>query len=212
MSSTGKSSLTRVFFVRHGVTEQTGKVLYGHTKGLNLNDEGKEQARLLAEYFRPIHVDIIVSSPLERAYETAQAIAEDRDLTIEVNENLIDTNIGDWTNFLLEDCAKLPEWKTVLQNPSQFCFPGGESFVDVYDRMSNAVRSIVKENENKNIVITCHRDPIIILLASYLGVHMDMFQRIPCYPASLSQVVFENSVARVENVNVLPAQRLVHDA
>lgn len=209
MNDNSKPEITRVFFVRHGVTDQTGKVLYGHTKGLNLNDEGKEQARLLAEYFSPIHVDAIFSSPLERAYQTAEAIALNRNLEITQRDELMDTDVGSWTNFTLEACSKLPEWKTVLSQPSQFKFEEGESFVDVFDRMSNIVHQIVSFNAGKNVVITCHRDPIIILLASYLGVHMDLFQRIPCKPASLAEVVFENGIARVESVNVLPAQRLV---
>lgn len=84
----------------------------------------------------------------------------------------------------------------------------GESFVDIFDRMSDVVQSVVSANEGKNIVVTSHRDPIIILLASYLGVHMDSFQRIPCKPASLTEVAFYNGIGSVESVNVLPAKRM----
>ena len=209
MNNNSKSESTRVFFVRHGVTDQTGKVLYGHTKGLNLNAEGKEQARLIADYFEPVHVDAVFSSPLERAYQTAEEIVKGRNLEITVRDELKDTDVGAWTNFTLEACSKLPEWKIVQEQPSQFCFPDGESFADVFDRMSTIVRSIVSYNVGKNVVITCHRDPIIILLSSYLGVHMDLFQRIPCKPASLTEIVFTDGIARVESINVLPAQRMV---
>lgn len=209
MNNHSNEESTRVFFVRHGVTAQTGKVLYGRTKGLNLTDEGVEQARLLAEHFAPVHVDEIISSPLERAFETAQAIAAGRDIAISTRDELMDTDVGAWTNLTIKECSEFPEWNIVQSSPSQFCFPEGESFADVFDRMANVVRSIVETHKGKNIVITCHRDPIILLLASYLGVHMDLFQRIPCKPASLAEVVFSDGIARVESINVLPTQRMV---
>lgn len=209
MDNNSKSDSTRVFFVRHGVTDQTGKALYGQMQGIHLNEEGLEQARQIAEYFEPVHVDAIFSSPLERAYQTAQVIGKGRNVEITTRDELKDTDVGAWTNMLFEECSEFPEWKAVQGVPSQFCFPEGESFVDVFDRMSTIVRSIVSFNKGKNVVITCHRDPIIILLASYLGVHMDSFQRIPCKPASLTEVVFTNGIARVESINVLPAQRMV---
>jgi len=200
---------TRIFFVRHGVTDLTGTVLYGRTKEIFLNEEGREQAELMAQYFEPIRIDAVYSSPLERALETAEIITKNRGLEITVEEKLADTDVGSWTNMKLKDCAELEEWKNVQSTPSQFKFPEGESFVDVFDRMSDVVRNVVADNKGKNIVITSHRDPIIILMASYLGVHMDSFQRIPCKPASLTEVAFFNGIGTVESVNVLPAKRMV---
>jgi len=173
-----------------------------------LNGEGRIQAELMAQYFEPIRIDAVYSSPLERAFETAEIITSNRGLEISVKEEMADTEVGAWTNMKLKECAELEEWKSVQATPSQFKFPEGESFVDVFDRMSNVVRSIVASNEGKNIVVTSHRDPIIILLASYLGVHMDSFQRIPCKPASLTEVAFFNGIGTVESVNVLPAKRM----
>ena len=194
--------------MRHGVTDQTGKILYGRTKGIHLNAEGMEQAELMAQYFEPIKIDAVFSSPLERAFQTAEIISRGRDLEITTKDDLADTDVGSWTNLGLKECSDLEVWKSVQATPSQFKFPGGESFVDIFDRMSEVVRSIVSYNEGKNIVITSHRDPIIILLASYLGIHMDLFQRIPCKPASLTEVTFVNGIGAVESVNVLPAKRM----
>ncbi len=208
VNNNSKDSPTRIFFVRHGVTDQTGKVLYGRTKGINLNEEGRQQAELMAQYFEPIKIDAVYSSPLERAFETAEIITSDRGLEISAIEDLADTDVGAWTNMGLKECSELEEWKNVQATPSQFKFPEGESFVDIFDRMSDVVRSVVSANEGKNIVVTSHRDPIIILLASYLGVHMDFFQRIPCKPASLTEVAFYNGIGSVESVNVLPAKRM----
>lgn len=195
--------------MRHGVTAQTGTVLYGRTKGLELSEEGVEQARLMSEHLFSIHIDAIYSSPLERAFDTAQAIAKDRDLDVITRDELLDTHVGTWTNLTLAECALREEWKIVQEHPTQFAFPDGESFIDVLGRMNKVVNELVEKHVGENIVVTCHRDPIILLLGSYMGVHMDLFQRIPCKPASMSEVVFTNGVARVESVNVLPTQRMV---
>ncbi len=208
MNPDDSGALTRIFFVRHGVTDKTGTVLYGRTKGISLNEEGRNQAELMGQYFEPIKIDAVFSSPLERALETAEIITHDRGLDINVNEGLSDTDVGSWTNMKMAECNELEQWKNVQATPSQFKFPQGESFVDVFDRMSEAVRFITTNYIGKNIVVTSHRDPIIILLASYLGVHMDSFQRIPCKPASLTEVAFINGIGTVESVNVLPAKRM----
>ncbi len=209
MNSNSKAEKTRVFFVRHGVTTGTGKVLYGLTKGLHLTEEGREQAEFLAEHLSDIHVDAIFSSPLERAYQTAEALNKGRNLDIETHEGLLDTHIGEWTNLTLDDCRKFAEWEMVQAHPSQFTFPDGESFVGVLDRMKRTTHQIVTDNPGKTIIITGHRDPTILLLGNYLGIHMDLFQRIPCNPASVSEVVFSDGIAKVESINVLPTKRMV---
>lgn len=209
MNNKSDTESTRLFFVRHGVTEQTGKVLYGRTKGLDLSDEGREQAELLARHLSNIDIHEVFSSPLERAFQTAEAIAQPRGLDVTVRDELVDTHVGAWTNMTLADCSNSKDWKIVQEHPAQFTFPGGESFIGVLERMESVVRVIVEYNSGKNVVIVCHRDPIILLLASYLGVHMDLFQRIPCTPASVSEVRFINGVAHVESINVVPTLRMV---
>ena len=70
-----------LFLVRHGLTAQTGGVLYGRTPGVSLDDRGRAQAEHLAERFRPIRLTAIYSSPLERCVETVEALARSRSAT-----------------------------------------------------------------------------------------------------------------------------------
>ena len=79
---------------------------------------------------------------------------------------------------------------------------------DVFNRMNKNVMEIVRNNSGKNIVIVAHRDPIIILMAHYLGIHMDNFQRVPCAPASISIVDFHGILAEVRGVGILPSSRI----
>lgn len=209
MNSESTEKITRIFFVRHGVTSQTGTVLYGRTSGLALSDEGQDQAQAMASFLNDVKIDVVISSPLERAAQTAKAIADRHDLDVEIIEDFIDTDNGIWTNRLMEDCRKEPDWKIIQQTPSQYKFEGGESYIDILDRMDKATRLVVQKYEGKSIVIASHRDPIISLLSSYLGLHLDLFQRIPCDPASMSEVQFINGIAMVSSVNVLPASRMV---
>lgn len=204
-----KDNPTRIFFVRHGVTAQTGKVLYGRTKGIDLNDEGIAQAKATAKYLSTIKFDAIVSSPLERAFQTAQQIAALQDCDIEVNENVSDTDTGIWTGKTMEEAIKEKDWIQITTKPSNYSFEGGESFKELFDRMEKSVNEIVENNTGKIVAIVAHRDPIIILMAKYLDVHMDNFQKIPCGPASISIVNFTKGNTSVKGIGIVPSSRIM---
>lgn len=204
-----KDNPTRIFFVRHGVTAQTGKILYGRTKGIDLNEEGIVQAKATAQYLSTIQLNVLISSPLERAYQTAEHIAALQNCEIDINENISDTDTGIWTGRTMEDAMKEEDWKLITTKPSSYVFEGGESFQDLFNRMDKTINEIVEKNLGENIAIVAHRDPIIILMAHYLGVHMDNFQKIPCGPASISIVNFIKGVTIVKGIGIVPSSRIV---
>jgi probable phosphoglycerate mutase len=193
---------TTVLFVRHGQTPTTGAVLPGRAKGLHLADAGKEQAEKVAERLKALKtIDAIYASPLERTRETAAPIAKARGLKVVADKGLLECDFGEWTGRQLKDLMKLPEWATVQRYPSGFRFPGGESFAEMQARITGAVAALVGRHPGGTIVCVSHADPIKAAVASALGTHLDLFQRINISPCSITTIAYGPGGPAVLNVN-----------
>ena len=129
---------TLILLVRHGLTPTTGVKLPGRAPGLHLSDEGRRQADEAAARIGALpKIAAVYSSPLERARETALAIARARHLAVRVERGLLEIDIGEFTGLSLKKAARRPEWPIIQQNPSGFRFPGGESFLEMQARMTS---------------------------------------------------------------------------
>jgi probable phosphoglycerate mutase len=179
-----------VCFVRHGTTATTGKVLPGRAKGLHLSDQGREEAAKAGESLAGVAVAAVYASPLERTRETAAAIAERVGKPVVIDRTLIECDFGDWTGETLSRLSKLPEWRTVQRWPSGFRFPGGESFLELEARLAGSVSRICEAHPGQVVVAVSHADCIKTVLASALGVPLDLFQRIVVAPCSISTVAY----------------------
>ena len=193
---------TTVLYVRHGQTPTTGSVLPGRAKGLHLADVGKQQAEAVAERLKGIKaIDAIYASPLERTRETAAPIAKARGLKVVAEKGLLECDFGEWTGRSLKELMKLPEWSTVQRYPSGFRFPGGESFAEMQTRITGAVSELVTRHPGGTIVCVSHADPIKAAVASALGTHLDLFQRINISPCSVTTITYATGGPFVLNVN-----------
>ncbi len=193
---------TTVLLVRHGQTPTTGQSLPGRAPGLHLADAGVRQAERAAERLAELNkVDAVYCSPLERTRETAKPIGKALGLTPKVRKGLLECDFGEWTGAQLKDLFKLPEWKTVQQAPSQFRFPGGESFTEMQVRIVTAIEQLAAEHPGGTIVCVSHADPIKAAMAHALGTHIDLFQRIVISTCSISAVSYTSGGPIVLAVN-----------
>ncbi len=191
-----------MLFVRHGQTPTTGSVLPGRAKGLHLADTGRQQAEAVAERLRALpKIDAIYASPLERTRETAAPIGKVRQLKVVPLRGLLECEFGDWTGRKLKDLMKLPEWSTVQRYPSGFRFPNGESFAEMQTRITGAVADVVARHAGGTVVLVSHADPIKAAVASALGTHLDLFQRIVISPCSITTIAYGPGGPVVLNVN-----------
>ena len=181
---------TRLVLVRHAVTSQTGPLLSGRKPGIDLSDEGREQAKAVGlRLAPPVRIDRIFSSPIERTQQTAQAIAQHHNLEVVTLDGVIEAEYGDWTGGALADLARTDLWKVVQTAPSRARFPNGEGIAEMQARMVSALDEVIATHAGENIVIVSHADPIKAAIAHYSGVHLDLFQRVVVSPASVT--VFE---------------------
>src|SRR5919109_102567 len=193
---------TVVLLVRHGVTATTGKVLPGRRPGLHLTDEGVTQAENAARRIAQLkRVAAIYSSPLERARETARAIARARRMPVRIERGLLEIDIGQWAGRKLDEVRKRPEWDVVQRHPSVFRFPGGESFSEMQARITDALARLVAQHPGRVIVAGLHADPIKSAVAHALGVPLDLFQRIVIGTASITAIAYGRTNATVLTVN-----------
>ncbi len=193
----------QVALVRHGATPTTGKVLPGRAPGLHLAPKGLAEAddaarRLAALDPAPVAV---YASPLERAQETAAPIARALGLRVRTERGLLECDFGEWTGRRLAVLARRREWRHVLLSPSTFRFPDGESFCELQVRAWTAVVGLAERHRGGTIVAVSHADPIKAIVATALGVPLDLFQRATVSTGSISVVELGRPVPLVRCVN-----------
>lgn len=182
---------TVVLYVRHGTTATTGLVLPGRAAGLHLSEQGIAEAAMVGQRLSELGtVKAVYASPLERTQETAAQIAKALELPVEIDQGLLECDFGDWTGRSLEQLRALEDWDQVQNSPSSFCFPGGESFIGLRDRMALTAEVLASRHMGQVIVAVSHADPIKVALGDALGSSLDMVQRIHVAPCSVSAVAY----------------------
>ncbi|MER6949031.1 MSMEG_4193 family putative phosphomutase [Nonomuraea sp. NPDC000554] len=205
--------MTTLLLARHGLTDLTGPVLAGRTPGVHLSEAGRAQAAALAGRLAGVRLDAIVSSPLERCQETAQAVAEGRGAEVRTDERLVECGYGEWTGRPLKELAEEPLWRVVQAHPSAAVFPGGESLADVQHRAVAAVRDWNRRVGEKGVYLACsHGDVIKAIVADALGLHLDHFQRITADPAALTVIRYAPLRPFVLRINDMGELRLPEDS
>jgi probable phosphomutase (TIGR03848 family) len=199
---------TLILFVRHGQTGTTGSVLPGRAPGLHLSDRGLEQAAAAAARIASLKnkPTAVYASPLERTRETAAPIAKALALRVRSDAGLLECDFGEWTGRRLKDLYKKPEWGTVQRYPSGFRFPNGESFAEMQTRINDAATRLAAKHPGETVVAVSHADPIKAAVATAVGTHLDLFQRIVVSPCSVTAIVYSRggpTVLAVNNVGEL---------
>ena len=181
---------TQLLLIRHGLTDWVGHRLPGWTPGVHLSEEGRQQAEALAQRLALLPIEAIYASPLERTVETAEAIAAPHGLSMQIRENLGELRIGEWTGQAIEDLAKKEEWLAIQFYPSGANIPGGETMHEMQVRVVAELDAIRKAHPGATVAVVSHADVIKAAVAHYIGLHLDLFQRLVVYPASLTAFQF----------------------
>ena len=182
---------TILLLIRHGLTNYTTvHRLPGWTHGIHLNDEGRAQAKALARRLAGVQLAAIYSSPLERAVETAGPLAEAHGLAIEVRRDLGELHPGDWTGRTVEELEKEELWPLLRVYPSGTRLPAGETFLGCQARMVAGLDAIRCAHPGQTIAVVSHADPLKLAVAYYLGLPLDLFQRLATSPASVTVMTF----------------------
>jgi probable phosphomutase (TIGR03848 family) len=196
--------MTTFYLVRHGVTSHTGSKLTGWAPGVSLNEDGRSEAEAAASVLAPIKLNAVYSSPIERTFETAEIIAAPHGLEVSVIDDLGEVRYGDWTNRSMKSLARTKLWERVQRWPSGARFPSGETLGEVQARAIAALEDVRSRHPKGRVCCVSHADVIRLAVAHYLGVHIDLFQRIVIGPASITVVNVGDDGPRVLTVNLPP--------
>lgn len=179
--------MTRLLLIRHGANDaHKNDILTGWTPGVHLNQVGQAQAQALAQRLASVEMAAVYASPLERTMETAEIVAAPHGLPVVVREDLGEIRIGRWTGQPLEKLRKRRLWRKVQFVPSMMRFPGGESFQEAQARAVAELERLCTEHLQQTIAVVSHSDVIKAAVAYYIGLHLDLFQRLVIAAASLT--------------------------
>ncbi len=195
--------MTTILLIRHAVNDfvKTGK-LAGRLAGVRLNDEGLAQADALGRRLAEAPLSRIYASPIERTMETAAAIAKHHpQLAVQANHDITEVDYGDWQGKTISELQRRKMWAVVQEYPSRARFPNGETMRGVQARIVNAIEALIQQHPEQMIALVFHADLIKMALAHYLGMHLDVFQRIVIAPASISTLHLRHSRPFVIGMN-----------
>lgn len=165
-------SKKRILMVRHGKTEWNEQARFQGRTDVPLDDDGRAQARLLSARLKDWRPQIIYSSPLSRALETAEVIASGHEnLPPVLLGGLSEMGFGAWEGRLIRDiiAADGDEFRRWMESPFESPPPGGETFDSVEFRVRAALEEIMSA-EAERIVAVSHGGIIRAALAMLLGV------------------------------------------
>ena len=150
--------MTKIYVVRHCEAEGNNKRIYQGSTDCDITKLGAEQLKLLGKRFENIGLDCVYTSPLIRAKKTAFAIKGDRDLPVKVKPELTEIHGGviEGKPFITALSAIPGLAETWNNSPQDFCPEGGEPMRSAYERIWEAVLSIVKENTGKTVAVATH--------------------------------------------------------
>ena len=196
--------MTTFYLIRHGEKDASDQVMVGRSDGIHLTSLGRRQAEAVAEHLRDVPIAHVVSSPRERAQETAEPLARRHRLSVDVREAFEELHFGDWTGQTLTERAAIPEWARFNEFRSVSQPPGGERMITVQDRVVGGMLTLRDEFPNQTVAIVSHGDPIRAALNYFLGSPIDLFLRLEISIGSVSVVTLSEHDVRILRLNEVP--------
>ena len=172
--------MTNIYLVRHGQTAWNKEEIFRGRTDVPLDETGLEEASLAAEYFRGVEIHAIYSSPLSRAWQTAQKIADVVGLGIAPLAAINDMSFGKWEGQSLRevqnnDSERYRQWRGA---PHLLKIPGGESLDEVRVRAMAGLDGVMRSHEEKTVILVSHRVVNKVLICGILGLDNSHFWQI----------------------------------
>jgi broad specificity phosphatase PhoE len=194
-----------IHLIRHGQTDHNRSGLTLGRADVPLNELGRRQAAALGAKFADHPLGAIYSSPLSRTYETARAIAGERDVPLYARDELLEMDVGETENITFAELReRYPEF--LLQwgsdSPEEARMPGGESLLDVAARLEPFLADL-RAITHDHIAVVTHNFVLKLLLCRLLDVPLRSFRTFGTDVASVSTVIMRDSRISVRVLNDL---------
>jgi len=183
--------MVTIHLVRHGQVENPKGVIYGRLPGYSLSERGQRQAKAAAERLREADLGVVWASPLERAQETAQSIAEPHGLEITTDERLIES--GTTLEGVSHNVALLfrnPKRWWSFRNPMKPSW--GESFTEIRARMLSAIDDAIVKADGRELAVVSHQTPVLVARLALARQRVPPWLgRLPCHTGSVTTLVLD---------------------
>jgi len=179
----------KLILIRHGETEwNKQRRIQGCRSDTRLSPKGLEQADRLAAVLRKERIDAIYASPMKRASETAQIIAEACKLPVHVFNELREIDAGELDGLFERELAGPYEtaWKEFRNGNASTPLPGGESLQDLQKRTSWAVDRMLEKHIDGTVVVVAHLLANLVIVCQVLGINLGQIARFKQAPASIT--------------------------
>jgi len=199
-----------IIFLRHGQAENnTKRILAGRTEGVPLTKTGVEQAERIAKYLKHMDISAIYSSPIERASNTAKIVADYNSLSYELDDRLIEIEMGKFTRMNYDDMfAKYGNvFLKFYENDPIIAKCEVETFAEVQKRVLDMVGYIVKKHKNQNVVLVTHMDPIKSMLSTIMDLKPKTLFELIIANASLTIAKEQDEKFYLSAINAMSAER-----
>ncbi|MBR5236926.1 MAG: histidine phosphatase family protein [Clostridia bacterium] len=191
--------MLELILVRHGETAGNLRPTALGTTDLPLTERGRRQANSLSRVFALKRPEAIYTSPLRRASETAEAIAQPHGITVETIFDLCERRFGIWENMAVDDIraeyeAEYTAWQ---QDLADYAIPGGESARQVYDRCAEVINELLKKHNEGSVVVVSHLGTIRCILAYLLGMGIEGSWRFQVNNGGICRVMIDENASGV---------------
>jgi len=194
----------RLVLVRHGETDSNKAGLALGRKDVELNETGRWQAQRVAGALQNQAIAAVYSSPLLRALDTARAVAERHDLPVQVDEGLIEMEIGEMEGLTFQQVReRYPQFLQLWLGGSAAyqSMPGGERLLDVQERAWQALERIGGEKAQETVVVVTHNFVLLTILCRVLGLELADFRRLRYGVAAVSVLQVQDGRMTVLSLN-----------
>lgn len=193
----------RLYLIRHGESEWNILSKVQGQSNTQLTDKGREQAKKAAQGLLHEKIDLIFSSDLNRAFDTAKVIGELLGLEVNTFEELREMRFGVWEGLTTQEIMnKYTNEHTIwMTEPHKLNLPEAEKLIDLQERLLGIVNILIKDNKDKNILIVSHGSSIKALILGILGIDISFYNRFTISNTGISIIEYRDysPVLRVLN-------------
>ncbi len=186
--------MAKIYLLRHGQSEWN---LLGRVQGqsdIDLNNKGIEQAKKAAERLVEEDIDLIYSSDLSRAYETAEIVGKKLDLEVGTLCGIREINFGTWEGLDTKtiEARHNEHYKKWRTEPHNIKFDEGEDLITVQKRALKDINKVMKENPGKNILLVSHGTAIKTIILGLLDIDISKYNKMTVGNVGISIIEFRD--------------------
>ena len=194
------NNITRLVVIRHGETEWNIQNRFQGHLDSKLTLPGIKQAEAIADILKGEAYDVIYSSDLERAKHTAEIIARKLNMRVSTEKDLREINLGVMQGLKKDEfIIKYPEVISNYHADPEYVIPGGESKLQLYNRVTGILAKIIRKHKYHNILLVAHGGVLDCIIRHTFGIPLNKKRNFSLFNASINRFTVGNGEWKLES-------------